>query len=365
MVAAVMPFECSSAMTSEARACGNAIKSPPEVCGSSATSRRPSGDRSIDGDLVFQIVTIPFAPASQTAVFRQTPGAWEERQLRGLQHNRDAAPRRHFLRVSQQPESGHVRARVSRNTPHHCGCRAVEGNHGCNGGSNAFLRRFSPLECRRDDACSQRFRENERVSGLDTDVANDAIRMHHAGDRHAVLQLFVDDGVPTDHHGARFPDPLGAAADDVAQNLEVQFALREPDNVQGRLRLAAHRIDIAQGVGRRDLAEHVRVVDDGRKEVHRIDDGEIRPETEYSRIVGRFRADNQVGRLERWEAVQHLQQVGRAELRRSTGGGNPLCESHLFEFLPARDFHHDESSVTAPPDAQLIRRSSDAWHRRS
>ena len=165
--------------------------------------------------------------------------------------------------------------------------------------------------------------------------------MHHTGDGHPVLEFFVDDRVATDHDGAGFSGPLRAAADDLAENLEVQLALRERDDIQRRLRLSAHRVDVTQRIGGRHLTENVRVVNDGRKEVHGVDDGEIRPQTEYSCIVGCFRTDNQVGRLKRWKAVQHLQQVGRAELRRSTSGRDSLRQSHLLESLASRDFHHD------------------------
>jgi hypothetical protein len=36
--------------------------------------------------------------------------------------------------------------------------------------------------------------------------------------------------------------------------------------------------------------------------------------------------------LERWEAVQNLQQVGRAELRRSTGSRDLLGQGQELEF---------------------------------
>ena len=61
------------------------------------------------------------------------------------------------------------------------------------------------------------------------------------------------------------------------------------------LRLGAHGVDVAQRVGRRDLAEHVRVVDDRREEIDRVDDRQVAPQAEHSRIVGRFRADNHIG----------------------------------------------------------------------
>jgi hypothetical protein len=38
--------------------------------------------------------------------------------------------------------------------------------------------------------------------------------------------------------------------------------------------------------------------------------------------------------------VQHLQQVGRAELRRSTSGGNLLRQSEQLGLLATGDFSH-------------------------
>jgi hypothetical protein len=51
--------------------------------------------------------------------------------------------------------------------------------------------------------------------------------------------------------------------------------------------------------------------------------------------------------------VQYLQQVGRAELRRSTRRGDLLRQPHEFDFLPAGDLDHGlprgkEKSEAAP-----------------
>ena len=87
------------------------------------------------------------------------------------------------------------------------------------------------------------------------------------------------------------------------------------------------------------LTERIRVVDDRREEVHRVDDGEIRSKAEYSRIVGRLRADNQVRMFPRRKGVQNLQQVGGAELRRSTGCGHLLRQPRQLELLTPGNFH--------------------------
>jgi hypothetical protein len=69
--------------------------------------------------------------------------------------------------------------------------------------------------------------------------------------------------------------------------------------------------------------------------------------------------------LKRWEAVQHVQQVGRAELSRSTRGRDLLCQPRQLELLTAGYFHHRENSTTTTPAVQLILPLSGDAHRRS
>jgi hypothetical protein len=66
-----------------------------------------------------------------------------------------------------------------------------------------------------------------------------------------------------------------------------------------------------------DLAENVGIVHNRRKEIDRVDDGKIRPEAKYARVIGSFSSDDDVGVIKLGKAVQHVHQVGRAELSRS------------------------------------------------
>jgi hypothetical protein len=164
--------------------------------------------------------------------------------------------------------------------------------------------------------------------------------MHDTGHRHPVLELFIDDAVSAEDDGAGGSDPLGTAAEDVGEHTEIQLASRESDDIQCCHWVGAHCVDVAQGIGCSDLPEGVWVIDDWRKKIHGIHDRQVGPKAENSRIVGRLRADNQVRMFKRREAVQYLQQVGRAELRRSTGGGDLLRQPHQLGLLAAGDLGH-------------------------
>ena len=148
--------------------------------------------------------------------------------------------------------------------------------------------------------------------------------MHDAGDRHAVFELFVDNAVAANHDRPGGRNSFGTAFENRAKDVELQCPLRESHDVERGLRIGPHRVDVAQGVCRRDLAEYVRVVDDGRKEINRVYNRQVRTKAEYSCIVGRLGPDDHVSVIELWKVVQHVHQVGWAELRRSTGRRHPL-----------------------------------------
>ena len=189
---------------------------------------------------------------------------------------------------------------------------------------------------------------------LNANVAYDPIGVNDSRHRHPVLELFIDDRVPADDHRPRCADPFGPAVDNVGEYVENQLALGESHDVQCRFRLRAHRIDVAQCIGGGDLAERVGVVYDRGKEVDGIDDGEIGPKAKHSRVVGRLRADNHVRVFKRRETVQHLQQVGRAELARSTSRRDLLCEPHQLNLLASGDLRHHASTKTVVPLIALL-----------
>ncbi len=64
---------------------------------------------------------------------------------------------------------------------------------------------------------------------------------------------------------------LGAAREDLAEDVPVPAFAREADHAERVEGLAAHGVDVADGVGRGDGAVVARVVDDGREEVDRGD----------------------------------------------------------------------------------------------
>src|SRR5215468_2934075 len=156
--------------------------------------------------------------------------------------------------------------------------------------------------------------------------------MDGSRDRHAIFDFLVDDAVPADNHGATFFHFVGAAAQNLAKNRDVYFPLRKASNVHTGLRFTAHGVDIAQRISGGDLAEYIRVIDDGSEKIDRVDDGEIGTQTIDPRVVGGFGSDQHVGVVKLRQGVQDLHEVGGAELGGSTRGLDLLRQPDRFIF---------------------------------
>jgi len=101
--------------------------------------------------------------------------------------------------------------------------------------------------------------------------------------------------VPADHDAAGRGAALGAALEDLAQPGQLRvLVVGVADQVEGRARLAVHGVDVAQGVGGGDLAVGVRVVDDGREEVERLDERNLIGQAVDACVVVGLGADQQV-----------------------------------------------------------------------
>ena len=134
--------------------------------------------------------------------------------------------------------------------------------------------------------------------------------------RHREARVAVDPVEANALRGGRRP-----AGQDRAQDLGAEPLDRERHDVQTGQRPSPHRVDVAEGVGRGDPAEVVRVVDDGREKVDRLDQGQIVAEAVDPGVVAGGVADQNVGVRDGWQAAQDLRQVGGADFTRSTRAG--------------------------------------------
>ena len=174
------------------------------------------------------------------------------------------------------------------------------------------------------DAGANLLGQHQDVAGPGAGVGDDAVGPHRAGDEQPELGLLVDDGM------AACDDDAGLGADgdrpleDTPQGLQPEAIDRPGDQAEGAQRLGPHGVHVAERVGRGDASEIEGVVDDGRKHVHGLDQGQVVGNPHHRRVVRRPEAHEDprigVGRQPR----QGHRQVGLADLGRTAGRSGEL-----------------------------------------
>jgi hypothetical protein len=129
-----------------------------------------------------------------------------------------------------------------------------------------------------------------------------------------------------DQQCPRFPDLAQAALDDLAKDRAVHGFDRTGKDVHRQQWSAAHRVDIAQGIGGGDLTKGKGVVDDRSEEIDGLDQGDLVIEPVNPGIIGRFRPDDQVRVARQINSTQYLAQVPWAKFGSSTRCLDRSCQ---------------------------------------
>ena len=204
-----------------------------------------------------------------------------------------AACRRHLRCVADQPEAGDVRRGAGVHCLRRLGGDPIQAHHAGDRGIEVGRLDRAAFQGGGDRARAERLGQDQRIAGPRAALGEDALGMHDAGDRQPELRLLVLDRVPAGDRRAHRPHDLGSAAQDVGQQAGGQVG-RESRQVEGEQHFAAHGVDVAQRVRRRDRAVLIRRVHDGREEVDRLDQRQLIAEPIHGRVVGRAQPHQQV-----------------------------------------------------------------------
>ena len=175
-------------------------------------------------------------------------------QRLGVEDRAHAAPRGELVRVTEQPESGHVGHGVRLERPKHVGRVAVQLD------ASTRPRRRAPRPGRRRRAApAARCRCRAASSGRERRPARarlrpDPVGMHRADDREPVLRLRVADRVPAREDRPGRAHALVGAREDVARAPRSEAPPGTPRR-RARAAASAHREDVVQRVRRGDRAE--------------------------------------------------------------------------------------------------------------
>lgn len=177
--------------------------------------------------------------------------------------------------MAEQAKARHIGAGVDiLDLAHRLRRPRVERCHALVGGAARLVGGEARLERGRDDADAEALGEHEHIARLRADIFENVARMDEARDAQAVLRLVVLNGMPAGDDAAGLHSLVVSALQNSADGIE-RKAARHAQEVHCELRHAAHGVHVRKGVCRGDLPEEVRIVHDGRKEVHRFDHGHV------------------------------------------------------------------------------------------
>ena len=191
----------------------------------------------------------------------------------------------HLPEVAEEPEAGDIGG--GRGTGVCCGVpgAVVEPCHRFDGSVPDLVLGDPSLDRGGHQAGADRLGEEDGVSVAGTAVAEDPPRVDRAGDRHPVLRLGVVHRVtPDDRHARGVENPPGTGDHPPGQR-ERQGVARPGDDLEGGQRRARHRIDVGEGVRRRDPPPVLGLVHDRGEEVHGLHDRQVVAEAEHPGVV--------------------------------------------------------------------------------
>ena len=221
----------------------------------------------------------------------------------------------HLVQMAEQSETGYVgRARCA-GLNHGLRGFFIQGLHVRRSNRYHFLRRPAGLDGRRDDADPERLRKHQPVPCFRSAFERQLPGMNDAGHRHAVFGLAIVYGMAANDAHPGLHRFIGPAPQDLGKNVH-GAVLGKGREVQRRYRRCSHRVNIAQGICRRDCPEVIRVIDNGREKIDGLHNGHVIRDLIDPRVILRTDKNARVG--DPGQRLEYLVQHRRTKLARST-----------------------------------------------
>ncbi len=204
------------------------------------------------------------------------------------------------------------------------------------------------LQCRADDAHAERLAEDQLVARPRAGVAFQVPRIDQADGHQSIYRFDGIDGVAAGDRNAGTRAHRLAAFEDLADHVERNLVHGHADEGQGEERLAAHRIDVGDGVGGGDRAEIERIVDDRHEEIGGRDDRLRVVQAIHRRVIARLDSDEELpGNEPRGRPRENLLQDARGDLAAASAAVAELGEPDLHVHR-CSSFHLLSRNSTAP-----------------
>ena len=266
-----------------------------------------------------RIDEVPLGATGNHSLPHELHHAVEDRHPTEGQARTHAAAGGHFVQMPEQTEPGDIGGRMDADVEGGARRTLVQRGHDAHGTCDERRGGQVTLDGRGNDAHAQRLREQQAIAGAGGRVAQNARRMHQAGDRHAVFRFLVVDAVATDDADIGFARLVRPATQDLAEHRHRERLGGEGHDVQRQQRRRPHRVDVADGVGGRNLSVLIRVVDQRRDVVHGLRNRQVGRQSIHRRVVGSLKTNQQVRVTRARQLAEDLNEILGTDLASSTG----------------------------------------------
>ncbi len=232
--------------------------------------------------------------------------------------------------MTEQPEAGDIGAAGGAGGERHVRCHVVEPHHRGHRSRSDLVVGEVGLDGCGDHPDPERFGEDQILTGGETGVGHDAVGMHLAGDRQAVLGFGVIDGVTTHDREATGAGDVLPTGQQLTEEFGREGVGVPAHQVEREQRPSTHGVHIGHAVRRGDLTPGACVVDHGRDEVGGGDQGALVVEAPHGGVVAGGRAHEQLGGFVGLQVAHDVRELARGELAASTGAVAELGEAKLL-----------------------------------
>ncbi len=251
----------------------------------------PVGQVRWQDDVVAVARPVAVRGAGDEALLGELGGVLEQRHVGCFQPHSELRPTRQLECMAQYAEAGNVGNGVHVLVLRELGPDAVQGRRGVDHLLIGLGQQRGLLDRGRVDADADRLGEDQLVARLRIGVAPHLIRPADADHRQAIDRLGAIDRMATSHGNACRGTDGRAAFQDLAHHLDRNLVDRHAEDGERHDRLAAHGIDVGDGVGRGDAAEIVGIVDHRHEEIGGRDDAGVVVDLPHGGIIGGLGAD--------------------------------------------------------------------------
>ena len=165
----------------------------------------------------------------------------------------------HFMEMSEKTKSCHICTGMYFVFPADCRSIFVQCCHGRNCLIHCLFGSFLHTVRRTDNSDAKFLCQDQLIPRLCRIVLVHMLRMNDTCHRKAVFHITVRDRVPACECSARLNDFFRAALHNCTKDIQIHL-FRKAHDIQRRLYLSAHRIDIAQSIGSGNLSKRIGIL---------------------------------------------------------------------------------------------------------